>query len=86
RMPGMTGFEVLTELKADPKTREIPIIIITSKSLQEAERTMLGMNSVAIIAKDVFANGQAVAAIRAALESAGIAPAQSVISNAAIRQ
>lgn len=85
RMPGMTGFEVLTELKADPKTREIPIIIITSKSLQEAERTMLSMNGAAIITKDVFPNGQAAAAIRAALESAGIAPAQSVKSNAAMR-
>ena len=29
-MPGMSGFEVLQELKADPKTKDIPVIVITA--------------------------------------------------------
>ncbi len=34
-MPGMDGFEVLSRLKADPATRDIPVIIISaSNSLQ----------------------------------------------------
>ena len=30
-MPKMNGFEVLTEVKKDPKTKEIPIIMLTAK-------------------------------------------------------
>lgn len=31
-MPGMNGFEVLTRLKEDPQTRDIPVIIISALS------------------------------------------------------
>jgi len=30
-MPKMDGFEVLSEVKKDPKTKEIPIIMLTAK-------------------------------------------------------
>lgn len=29
-MPGMSGFEVLQALKTDPKTKDIPVIVITA--------------------------------------------------------
>ena len=29
-MPGINGFEVCTQLRADPRTREVPIIMVTS--------------------------------------------------------
>lgn len=29
-LPGKNGFEVLRELKADPKTRDIPVVVITA--------------------------------------------------------
>lgn len=73
RMPGMSGFEVLSRLKADPQTRNIPVIIVTSKSLPEAERAMLEMNSVAILSKEIFASGSAGEGLRIALKSAGVA-------------
>src|SRR6185503_10890453 len=37
RMPGMSGFDVLRQLKADRATREIPVIILTSKILSAEE-------------------------------------------------
>lgn len=36
-MPGMDGYEVCTRLKADPATREIPIIFLTGQTSAEDE-------------------------------------------------
>ena len=38
-MPGMSGFEVLRKLKADPITKDIPVLICTSRVLTSPERT-----------------------------------------------
>ncbi len=35
KMPGMNGYEVCEELKADPRTRDIPIIFISALDLTE---------------------------------------------------
>ena len=75
RMPGLSGFDVLNILKNDPQTRNIPVITITSKSLQQEERTMLEMHSAAVFSKEIFASGSAGDDFRAALKSVGIAPA-----------
>lgn len=36
RMPRLTGYEVCRELKADPKTQQIPVIFLSAKG-QESE-------------------------------------------------
>ena len=36
KMPGMSGFEVLTKLRADKKTLRIPVVMITSHNENEA--------------------------------------------------
>jgi PAS domain S-box-containing protein len=36
KMPGMSGFEVLTKLRADKKTQRIPVIMITAHNENEA--------------------------------------------------
>ena len=51
-MPGMDGFEVLDQLKRNPLTRDIPVIVITSKVIDEVERKRLANNVLAILSKE----------------------------------
>jgi two-component system, chemotaxis family, response regulator Rcp1 len=32
-MPGLSGFDILTELKADPQLKHIPVVMLTSSEL-----------------------------------------------------
>jgi CheY-like chemotaxis protein len=54
RMPGMSGFEVLKELKADELTRDIPVVIVTSKILTAEERDILNSQASAVLSKEVL--------------------------------
>ena len=69
-MPGMTGFEVLRRLKEDPETREIPVVIITSKSLDESERDLLSQSAVDIVSKEGGTRQEVMNRIAEALETA----------------
>jgi signal transduction histidine kinase/CheY-like chemotaxis protein len=40
-MEGMDGFEVATRLKADPETRDLPIIVLTARDLSAEDRSRL---------------------------------------------
>jgi CheY-like chemotaxis protein len=51
-MPDLTGSEVLDTLNQDPATAGIPVVIITSQALMEAERSQLGRRAVAIVDKE----------------------------------
>jgi CheY-like chemotaxis protein len=50
-MPGIDGFEVCRRLKADNRTREIPVIFITGLSEAAAEAKRLRMGAVDYISK-----------------------------------
>lgn len=50
-MPGMTGFEVLERLKADPTTSAIPVVIVTSRMLRVTDRDRLAQ-AAAILTKE----------------------------------
>jgi CheY-like chemotaxis protein len=50
-MPDRDGFEVLEELKSDPATSHIPVVIHSSRSLTEHELSRLGGHEAAVLPK-----------------------------------
>jgi putative two-component system response regulator len=52
-MPGMDGFEVLGELRADPRTAGIPVVFVTARSDSESEESGLRAGAVDYINKPI---------------------------------
>jgi putative two-component system response regulator len=50
-MPGMSGYDTIKELKANPQTAEIPVIFLTGKGEPEDEFLGLSLGAVDYIAK-----------------------------------
>lgn len=69
----MTAFDVLDELKADPRTRSIPVIVVTSHMLDASERKRLAADTEAILSKENLSRELAINRIRDALGKAGVA-------------
>lgn len=67
-MPFMSGFEVLSRLKADLRTAHIPVIIITSKILDEEQRGELAKSVAGIMSKRAGAREQTIRQLRRELE------------------
>jgi len=73
-MPDMTGLQVLSELRADPATRGIPVVLNTAKALTEDERAEIERRGVAVLLKDRFSRSDAAAEVRRILIESGIDP------------
>jgi signal transduction histidine kinase/ActR/RegA family two-component response regulator len=71
-MPDLTGFEVLERLKADPVTRDIPVVVYTALGLGVHDRARLG-EAVSILRKSTSSRVADRAAIEDALVKAGVA-------------
>jgi CheY-like chemotaxis protein len=67
-MPGMRGEELLDHLRAEPTTRDIPVVVFTSQVLDDAARAALAPRVMAIVSKEATAD-----VIRVALARAGVA-------------
>jgi signal transduction histidine kinase/CheY-like chemotaxis protein len=69
-LPSMTAFEVIDDLKCDPRTRAIPVIVSTSKTLDTNERARLAADTAAILSKAHLSREVAISRIREALAKA----------------
>jgi CheY-like chemotaxis protein len=67
RMPEMSGFEALERLKSDPRTRDIPVIVITSKLVEPEERQLLDGKVVTILSKAAATREALIGSIQQAL-------------------
>jgi signal transduction histidine kinase/DNA-binding response OmpR family regulator len=70
-MPDLSGFEVLERLRAESATREVPVVVVTSKVLDEAERRRLEGLGATIVSKAAERDA-AVAQLRSVLVGAGL--------------
>jgi signal transduction histidine kinase/CheY-like chemotaxis protein len=66
-LPDIDGRDVLKQLKADPTTRNVPVIVVTSARLTNAERAALDDVAAGIISKDVLTVDAVDAAVRSAI-------------------
>jgi signal transduction histidine kinase/CheY-like chemotaxis protein len=51
-MPDISGFEILRRLRAQPETKNLPVLIYTSKVLSDAEKSQLESCQVRIVRKE----------------------------------
>ena len=61
-LPGMDGFEVLRRLRADSRTRALPILMLTAKGQREDRQRAMETGASLFITKP-FANADLVAAV-----------------------
>jgi len=64
RLPGRHGSDVLAELKGDPRTADIPVVIASSKALDEAERARVKRQAAGFLPKSTLTDGTAAAELR----------------------
>lgn len=50
-LPGMTGYEVLETLKGDAATSDIPVLVLTAKSLRADRERSHGMGAAGFLTK-----------------------------------
>jgi signal transduction histidine kinase/CheY-like chemotaxis protein len=69
-MPGMSGFEVAGSLKDNPRTADIPILVLTSKEISSADRALLHTKVASFVQKGTSAREQLVRELRRVTHSA----------------
>jgi len=57
-MPGMSGFEVLARLKAQPGVNEIPVVVVTAQKLDPHHQAELAQKTAAFLDKNMLARAE----------------------------
>ncbi len=67
-MPRLDGFGVIEQLRANPKTRDLPIIVISAKELTDEESTLLRESVNFVMRKQGFDGEKLIQELNSALE------------------
>jgi AraC-like DNA-binding protein len=67
-MPEMSGFDVLRELQGLEMARQVPVIVLTAKSVTREELDRLGRSVTAVLAKGVFTAEETLAHIQQTID------------------
>jgi CheY-like chemotaxis protein len=74
-MPVLDGFGVLATIRADPLLAGLPVVVLTAKSLTEAERQFLSRSAVRVLQKGEHRLADVAALVLRAAMRAGREPA-----------
>ena len=69
-MPRMDGFEMLTALRQNEATRDLPVVIVTSKDLTREERDWLTGKALVVFQKGAYERSRLVETLRKMVEAA----------------
>ncbi len=76
-MPDIGGIEVLRQLRSNPATENLPVLIYTTKTLSDPERVLLESWSAGVVRKEDVSTRLSPQPFIDWLTAAGLAPAQS---------
>jgi signal transduction histidine kinase/CheY-like chemotaxis protein len=71
-MPDVSGFEVLERLRAEAPTRDTPVVVVTSKVLEETERRRLQTLGASAVVSKAADRDTAATQLRTVLAGAGL--------------
>jgi signal transduction histidine kinase/CheY-like chemotaxis protein len=71
-MPELNGFDALDQLRHNPVTQSIPVVIYSSTQLNVETQSRLAQQGVAIVSKEETSQAEAVSHLREALVKAGL--------------
>ena len=53
KMPGMSGFDVLREIRSDERLKPVPVIVVTSSSLESDKREACAVGANGFLYKEI---------------------------------
>ena len=71
-MPGIDGFGLVEELKLDPRTRDIPVVVVSAKDITPDERKRLDGHIQAVYQKGSLPPRRFVDQVVQAIEDKGM--------------
>lgn len=76
-MPGLSGADVLDQMRSDPRLRQVPVIVLSNKPLSMDDvRRLEGHTRVTLQNKDIWTESESLEAIERALSGDGVLPTQ----------